>query len=75
MALYRADFDVFGTRTRKTVKKSYSHAYAALHSPETAAYIVGFSRTRELAEVQVSKRRHGGWTGPFEIVETKEDEA
>lgn len=73
---YVADFVVFGPRTRRAIKKRYTHAYGALRSPDgrewVSDFIIGFSASRELAERQVSMRRRQGWTGPFEIVETKE---
>jgi hypothetical protein len=75
---YTADFVVFGRRTWRSKRRTYTHAYAALRNPgdsewgwETDFYI-GFSGSLELAERQVSKRRHRGWIGPFEIVEVTE---
>ena len=73
---YVAEFVVFGRRTRRAIRKTYTHAYGALRTPDgrewVADFIIGFSASRELAERQVSMRRNLGWTGPFEIVETKE---
>ena len=75
--VYVADFVIFGRRTRRAWKKTYTHAYAALRHPEArewvTGYIIGFSASRKHAELQVSKRRHQGWTGPFEIVEVTEE--
>lgn len=69
---WTADFSVFGRRTRRSVK-SYSHAWGALAAPTSTQPEIGFARTRELAERQVSIRQHRGWSGPFEIVETTQD--
>jgi hypothetical protein len=73
-----ADFVVFGRRTWRS-KKVYTHAYGALRNPADPAWnweediYIGFSGSLELAQRQVSKRRHQGWIGPFEVVETKEN--
>lgn len=77
--VYIADFVVFGRRTARTDTQTFTHAYGALRNPADPAWvweddiIVGFSGSLELAEAQVSKRRHAGWIGPFEIVETTEN--
>jgi hypothetical protein len=77
-ATYVADFVVFGRRAWRSKRRIYSHAYAALRNPGDSEWVwetdfyIGFSTSRELAERQVSKRRHQGWVGPFEIVETTE---
>jgi hypothetical protein len=79
---YVADFVVFGPRTRRATKKTYTHAYGAVRDPSAREWVwiddiyIGFSKSRQHAEEQISKRRKPrkgqGWTGPFEIVETKE---
>lgn len=73
--VYVADFVVFGRRERRS-RKPYPYAYAALRSPDdrewVTGYIVGFASSHELAEAQVNMRKRQGWTGPFEIVETRE---
>jgi hypothetical protein len=72
MRTWAADFSVFGHRTKRSIR-TYSHAWGALAASNAACPEIGFARTRELAEKQISIRRHRGWSGPFEIVETTEE--
>lgn len=70
--VWAADFVVFGCRVRRSVR-TYPYAWAALPAPTSPCPEIGFARTQELAEKQVSIRKHRGFTGPFEVVRTREE--
>lgn len=82
--IYAADFRLFGRRTRRAWKRkeAYTHAYFAVRTPDAQEwqwvtdYYFGFSKSRKHAEAQINKRRNSRtdkWTGPFDIVEVREE--